>query len=190
MTSPASSTDRRAPAARRDPTSGYTVHGERFDDPYLWLERLDDPETESWLAAQEAVAHAALRAVPGRDALRAAVTQSARHAPRSAPISSRNGCEFVWKADEGDEKLALMVRRGEHAPLDAVLDPNTWASDEVLVFAVPSPDGTMIAFGKAIGSNHDARIHVLDVGTGRLLPDRPNSGRGAPDARSSRPRSY
>jgi prolyl oligopeptidase len=41
------------------------------------------------------------------------------------------------------------------------------------VFAVPSPDGARVAFGKALGGTHDARIHVLDVESGRLLPDRP-----------------
>jgi prolyl oligopeptidase len=42
------------PAPRRNPGSGYTLHGRWFDDPYLWLERLDDPETEAWIAEQEA----------------------------------------------------------------------------------------------------------------------------------------
>jgi prolyl oligopeptidase len=66
-----------------------------------------------------------------------------------------------------------MLRRGKDAPLETVLDPNTWASDEVLVFAVPSPDGTLVAFGKSVGSAHDPVTCVLDVETGRLLPDRP-----------------
>ena len=44
-----------------------------------------------------------------------------------------------------------MLRRGKDAPLETVLDPNTWASDEMLVFAVPSPDGTLVAFGKSVG---------------------------------------
>ena len=84
-----------------------------------------------------------------------------------------HGREFLWQADANDEKLKFMLRRGKDAPLETVLDPNTWASDEVLVFAVPSPDGTLVAFGKAVGGTHDAVIHVLDVETGRLLPDRP-----------------
>ncbi|MFP2900328.1 hypothetical protein, partial [Corallococcus sp. 4LFB] len=58
------------PAARRDPDSGYTLHGQRFHDPYAWLERIDAPETQAWVSAQEAVTHAVLRAVPGRDGLR------------------------------------------------------------------------------------------------------------------------
>jgi Prolyl oligopeptidase, N-terminal beta-propeller domain len=43
------------PTTRRDPDSGYILHGRRFDDPYAWLERLDDAETQAWIAAQETV---------------------------------------------------------------------------------------------------------------------------------------
>jgi prolyl oligopeptidase len=162
------------PAARRDPNSGYTLHGRRFDDPYAWLERLDDAETQAWIAAQEAVTHAVLRAVPGRDRLRAAVARSMRYARVSPPIcAGPHGREFRWQADAGDEKLKLLMRRSKDAPLETLLDPNAWASNETLVFAVPSPDGALLAFGKAVGSTHDAAIHILDIETGRLLPDRP-----------------
>lgn len=162
------------PTTRPDSDSGYTLHGKWFDDPYAWLERLDDAETQEWIAAQEAVTHAVLRAVPGRDWLRAAVARSARHARLSPPIpTGPHGREFLWQADANDDKLKFMLRRREGAPLETVLDPNTWAGDEALVFAVPSPDGALVAFGKAVGSTHDAVIHVLDVETRRLLPDRP-----------------
>ena len=43
------------PTTRRDSESGYTLHDRRFDDPYAWLERLDDEEAQAWIAAQEAV---------------------------------------------------------------------------------------------------------------------------------------
>jgi prolyl oligopeptidase len=166
------------PAARRDPDTEYTLHGRRFDEPYAWLERLDDPETRAWIAAQEAVTRSVLGAVPGRDWLRAAVARSARHARRSPPIrTGPRGREFLWQAEPEDEKLKLRMRRGEGAPLETVLDPNLWASDEVLVFAAPSPDGARVAFGKSVGSSHDAVIHVLDVDSGRLLPDRPRGTR-------------
>ncbi|SET57627.1 prolyl oligopeptidase family serine peptidase [Stigmatella erecta] len=162
------------PAARRDPESGYTLHGRWFDDPYAWLERLDAPETQSWLAAQEAVTRAVLHAVPGRGALRKEATRSACYARFSPPIpAGPPGREFFWQADATDEKLKFMLQRGKGAPLETVLDPNTWASSEALVFAVPSPDGARVAFGKAIGGTHAAVIQVLDVETGRMLPDRP-----------------
>jgi prolyl oligopeptidase len=173
MKKPSSAMD--FPAARRD-TGGYTLHGRRFDDPYLWLERLDDPETQAWIAAQEAVTQGVLRAVPGRDRLRAAVARSARYARLSEPIRARSdGREFVWQAGPSDEKLRLMMRRADGARLETVLDPNAWSSDGVLEFAVPAPDGRLVAFGKATGGGgtHNAVINVLDVEAGQLLPDRP-----------------
>src|ERR671932_2491781 len=102
------------PTTRRDPDTGYTLHGRRFDDPYAWLERLDDPETEAWLAAQETVTHSVLSAVPGRDWLRAAVGRARRYARLSAPIpAGPNGREFLWQADARDQKLKLILRRGK-----------------------------------------------------------------------------
>jgi prolyl oligopeptidase len=163
------------PTTLVDLDSGHTLHGKRFDDPYAWLERLDGPETQAWITAQEAVTRTVLRGVPGRDWLRAAVARSARYARLSPPIpAGPHGREFVWQAEAHDEKLAFMLRRRKDGPLETVLDPNTWSGDAVLVFAVPSPDGSLVAFGKAVGGTHDVTIHVLDVETGRLLPDRPH----------------
>jgi prolyl oligopeptidase len=115
-----------------------------------------------------------LDSVRGRDRLRAAVTRSTRYARLSRPIrAGPDGREFLWQADADDEKLKLVVRRREGASLEPVLDPNTWSSDEVLVFAAPSPDGARVALVKAVGSTHGGAIHVLDVESGELLPDRP-----------------
>ena len=74
------------PPARRDPDSGYMAHGCWFDDPYAWLERLEDAETQAWIAAQESVTRSVLDAVPGRDWLRSAVASSARYDRLSRPI--------------------------------------------------------------------------------------------------------
>src|SRR5689334_24262785 len=93
------------PIARRDPDSGYTLHGRRFDDPYAWLERLDDPETQAWIASQEAITRSVLDGVPGRDRLRVAVDRARRYARLQPPISAGpNGREFVWQAEPDDDK--------------------------------------------------------------------------------------
>jgi prolyl oligopeptidase len=162
------------PPTRRDSQSGYIAHGRWFDDPYQWLEQLDDGEVQEWITAQEVITHQVLQAVPGRDWLREVVRQSTRYARLSTPIRTNpDGREFVWQANADDDKLKLLLRRSASAPLETVLDPNRWASNEALVFAVPSPNGALVAFGKAIGSSHGASIHVLDVETGQMLPDRP-----------------
>jgi prolyl oligopeptidase len=162
------------PAARRDPQSGYTLHGRWFQDPYAWMERLDSVETQAWVSEQEALTRQVLDAVPGRDWLREQVSRCARYARRSPPMpAGPDGREFLWQAEISDDKPRLLLRRSKDAPLETVLDPNTWAPDESLVFAVPSPDGARVAFGRAVGGSQSAAIHVLDVETGRLLPDQP-----------------
>ncbi len=158
--------------ARCDPDSGFWFHGEWIPDPYEWLENLDDPEARSWIEEQEAATHRILDAVPGRDRLRAEVTRASRYERLSRPVRA-GGREFVWQAGPDDDKLALRMRREPDGQLETVIDPNTWPSIETLVYAVPSPDGRFVAFGKAVGSTHDARIQILDIDTGQILPDRP-----------------
>lgn len=162
------------PPARRNPDSGYTAHSRWFADPYEWLEQMEAPETTAWIAAQEALTRGVLDTVPARDWLREAVASSARHERLSRPIrTDPPDREFLWQADADDDKLRLVMRPREGAPLEPVLDPNTWPPEEVLVSGVPSPDGALVAFAKAVGSTHRARIHVLDIEAGELLPDRP-----------------
>jgi prolyl oligopeptidase len=166
------------PAARRDLGSGFEAHGQWFADPYAWMEHLDDAETRAWIDAQEAATRRVLDAVPGREWLRTRAWQAASHARRSAPISAGPGREYGWEADAGDEKLRLVLRPADAEPR-TVLDPNRWASEEVLVFAQPSPDGSLVAFGTTVGSAHGPLIRILDVDTEQVLPDQPTGGNHA-----------
>lgn len=110
------------PTARRDPESGYTLHGRRFDDPYPWMERLEAAETQAWITAQEAVTHAVLRSVPGREGLRTAVARSTRYARLSPPIpAGPHGREFLWQADASAENLKFMLLRDKGAPLETTV---------------------------------------------------------------------
>ena len=162
------------PETRADPAGGYWLHGQWYSDPYAWMEQLDSAETRDWIAAQEAATRAALDAVPARQWLRAAVSRSSRYSRLSPPMrTSTAGRVFFWQAGAADDKPRLMLQASADAAPEAVLDPNRWPADAALVFAVPSPDGALVAFGRSIGNAHDAAIHILDVATGEVLPDQP-----------------
>ena len=161
------------PTTPRDPDSGYTLHGRRgtgLTTPYSWLERFDDPEAQAWIAAQEAVTHAVLRAVPGRDWLRAAVARAARYARLSPPIpAGPDGREFLWQTHTDDDSSssccgATRVRCSSRCSIP------TGGRARRPVFAVyrfaRRRPGRL---GKAVGGTHGAVIHVLEVETGRPL---------------------
>lgn len=164
----------RYPRARRERESAYISHGRKFEDPYAWMEELDAPETVAWIGEQERLTASILGSLPGRDRLREHASRAHRYARRSAPIAvGDDRFLFLWHAEAQDEKLKFSRRSGPDGPLETLLDPNLWAKDEVLVFAVPSPDGRLVAFGTSVGNTHNAAIRLLEVATGRILPDRP-----------------
>jgi prolyl oligopeptidase len=80
------------------------------------MERLDDAETVEWIAGQDAATRRVLDAVHDRDWLRAQVRQATSYPRRSVPISAGPDREFCWEADEGDEKLRLVLRRASTGP--------------------------------------------------------------------------
>ncbi len=159
------------PPAPRDPGSGYTAHGRRFPDPYAWLEDLEAPATRALLEAQEALTRSVLDAAPGRGWLRERLEAAHGLEPAALPIR-RGRDEFLWTTRPGDQKPRFVLRRGKSEPVD-LINPNAWPPEDALTFAVPSPDGRLIAFGRASGGTHNARISILDVATGEVLPDQP-----------------
>lgn len=159
------------PPARRDEASGYVSHGRWFPDPYAWMEDLQSPETTSWIDAQEAITRSVLEAAPGRDWLRERLRAAHRASPATRPIRAGKR-EFSWRMYPGDQKARFVVQDGAADPAE-LLNPNDWPADHALAFAVPSPDGRYVAFGRAAGSTHNATISIIDVPSGEVLPDRP-----------------
>lgn len=160
------------PHARRDESAGYTAHGLRYDDPFLWMESLNDPEVEAWIAAQERLTRSYFDAVPGRDHIRQLLQAAHRYPHASLPMV-RGERSFFWQAEAGAEKPTLMVRTSGQAAAVVVLDPNAWNTDESLDFALPSPNGRYVAFGTSRGGGHDSQIRIWDVDRRELLPDQP-----------------
>lgn len=159
------------PGARRDASAGYTVHGRWFADPYAWMEDLASQETSAWVEAQEALTRSVLDAAPGRDWLRERLKAAHAVEPATRPMTV-DGSKFRWATHPGDQKPRFVVRYGTSAPVD-VINPNSWPEEDALTFAVPSPDGHYVAFGRAEGGTHNARIFILEVESGAILADRP-----------------
>jgi len=49
-------------------------HGEQIADPYRWLETTTDPETVSWIKAENELTDSYLAAVPARESIREQLT--------------------------------------------------------------------------------------------------------------------
>jgi prolyl oligopeptidase len=159
------------PATRRDDVVD-RLHGVAVADPYRWLEDAGEPEVTTWMTAQDRYTRARLAKLPGRDALAARLAEVFYFDAIGAPVQ-RGGRAFYTRKRKDQEKAVLYTKLGERGGERVLLDPHTWSSDgsASLKGWWPSDDGRHLAFTKSEHNADETTLGVLDVTTGKLLPD-------------------
>ncbi|WP_158884786.1 prolyl oligopeptidase family serine peptidase [Amycolatopsis anabasis] len=152
-----------------------TIGGVTFEDPYDWL-RAGTDEVLDWQNRQVAAAVEAVRSSPAFEA----VLKSLRSCPSSAEalLGTRLAVAGRWfwigRNDEGTaqavrvseqrdgagrvlvDAAAITARRGDQRPT-------------MFLYAIPSPDGRLVAFSHSAGGEPFGHYGVVEAGTGRLL---------------------
>ena len=166
------------PALREDEAE--ELHGETIPDPYRWLEHGDDPRTQAWTAAQNALTEELLEGVPGRERIRARLDELLSIGALSAPEPVR-GRYFYQRRDGRQNQPVLYVREGLAAPDRVLIDPNQLDPNgtTALDWFYPSEDGRLLAYGISENGSEQSVLHVMEVETGALLPDRITRTRAA-----------
>ena len=59
--------------------------GVRVADPYRWLEDVDSPQVQAWITEENALTESFLAGVPGREKIRARLTELWNYERRSVP---------------------------------------------------------------------------------------------------------
>jgi prolyl oligopeptidase len=147
-------------------------HGEQIADPYRWLEATTDPETTSWIKAENELTESFLEAVPARESIRARLTELWNY-PRLEVPFERGGQWFQFRNPGLAAQATLYVMEGPGAPGRALLDPNLLSADGTTAISVAevSDDGTLLAYATSDGGSDWLTWHVRDVATGTDLDD-------------------
>ena len=147
-------------------------HGELIADPYRWLETTTDPETVSWIKAENDLTDSYLAAVPARESIREQLTGLWDY-PRAGVPFERGGRWFQSRNPglAAQPVLYVMDRPGETGHV--LLDPSTRsAADTTAVSAVSvSDDGTLLAYATSGSGSDWLTWRVRDVATGEDLAD-------------------
>ncbi|HLX09575.1 MAG TPA: prolyl oligopeptidase family serine peptidase [Thermoanaerobaculia bacterium] len=163
------------PAAPTKPVID-TYHGVRVVDDYRWLEDWNDPAVQAWSAAENAHARSVLDALPGREAIRARVTELFKAAGVSySHLRWAGGTLFAVKDQPPQEQPFLVTATGpddlasERVLVDPnVLDPKGGTSID---WYEPSPDGKRVAVSLSVQGSERGSAHVYEVATGKELGD-------------------
>ncbi len=150
-------------------------HGVKVADPYRWLEAdvRESPEVAEWVASENDVARAYLDAIPERPAILRRLTEVWNYERYSLP-EVEGGRYFYMKNDGLQNQAVLYVADSYDAEGQVLIDPNEWSEDGTISLASysESDDGRLLAYSRSEAGSDWKTIHVLDVDSGELLPDR------------------
>jgi prolyl oligopeptidase len=154
-----------------------TLWGVPVADPYRYMENTKDPEFQAWMKGEATYAAEALSRIPGRDELLARIQEYDAGRPfRVFNIHRLPDGRLFYQRIAAEENLAkLWLRPAKGGKERVLIDPATkavaggghWSID----FYSPSPDGAHIAYGLAARGSEQTTLFVLDVASGKTLPD-------------------
>jgi len=148
-------------------------HGERVVDAYRWLEDTESERTEAWTEAQNARTRSVLDSLPQRrhfaQRLRELLGVGVLETPR--PIAGRI---FHTRRSGAERQSILYVRDGVDGTDRALVDPNTLDAAGLVTidWYFPSHDARFVAYGLSRGGDEMSTLHLIEVATGRALPER------------------
>ncbi len=149
-----------------------TIFGTPVEDPYRWLEDDNSEATAQWVEAQNRVTFAYLEGLPGRDSIRSRLTSLWNYPKISAPFKEA-GKYFFSKNDGLQNQSVIYMADSLHGEPRVLLDPNTLSDDGTVALTGMeiSPDGKYLIYKIARSGSDWNEIFVMDIATGKLLPD-------------------
>ncbi len=152
-----------------------TFFGTTVDDPYRDFENTKTPAVASWMKAHSDHAHATLRRIGGRDALRAKLEMFDASAPARVVAVTRlpGDIYFYQRRGAKEDQFKLYMRRGLAGTEKLLFDPETLkkktGKPHAINYYTPSPDGRLVALGVSAAGSEEAAMRVLDTRSGRQL---------------------
>ncbi len=128
-------------------------------------------ELRTWLVAQNEYTQDVLDRIPGLPALRTRVRALSVGHDEQYNIQIRPGRRFSMIRTAGDAIAKLHVQDGE-APPRLLIDPATEpGATPALNNYSASPDGSLVAYNISTGGSEITELRVVDVASGKRLPD-------------------
>jgi prolyl oligopeptidase len=150
------------------------LHGIEVPDPYRWLEDEQSADTQAWIKAQNNLTHTTLarfadvREQIGRE------LEAVYGVDAISNIYSYKDRYFFRKRIGLEDHAKVFVREGDYrGESRAVIDPNTFSTEGTVAMDwwYPSPDGSLIAYGKSSGGSEKSTLYIRDVTAGKDLSD-------------------
>ncbi len=157
------------------------VHDVKIEDPYRWLEDGQSPEAREWTQAQNQRTNAVMEQLPETKLMAQRMAELMSQDTIGPPVL-QGGKLFFTRRVQGKNQPVLMAMNLEESPQpddgdiggQILVDPNeeNKAGIVALDWWHPSSDGSMLAYGLSERGDEWSVLHILNVITGDVLPER------------------
>ncbi|MBT8295452.1 MAG: prolyl oligopeptidase family serine peptidase [Gramella sp.] len=143
-------------------------HGTELEDPYRYMENLDDPEVINWMKSNTNYAESVLNAIPGKkEMIKKIEEMDSRTASRISSLSiTDNDMYYYLKTRPQDQTGKLFFRKGYDGKESLLLDPEKYNSDSDKIYTISSviPDkmGNKVAVILAPDGSENGELIILD----------------------------
>jgi prolyl oligopeptidase len=149
-----------------------TVQGHKIADPYRWMENASSPETRQYVEQELAYTRSVLDPLPGRDQIQQRLTQLISVGSIGTPQIA--GKYYLYSRRTGTQNQPILyVREGLQGKDRVLVDVNGLSADGTVALDwwYPSEDGKYVAYGTSPSGSEESTLHIIDVASGKLLPD-------------------
>jgi prolyl oligopeptidase len=163
--------NKKPPSTRIDPIVE-TIHGQKVEDPYRWLENAQSEETKLWVEKQNDYTRSILDSLPGRKEIKSRLEQLLSIGQIGTPQIYR-GRLFYTKREGQENQPVIYLREGINGREKVLVDPNVLSREGLvsLDWWFPSDDGTLLAYGLSQNGSEQSTLYVMNTLTGEKLPD-------------------
>jgi prolyl oligopeptidase len=150
-----------------------TYFGHKIADPYRWMET-PGPELDKWMNEQNNYTRSVLNKIPGRDALARHMDAVGDGMTQITYMVRMLDQAFFLRKGRGENLRKLVVRDMKSGAEHILLDPNAMQEHGhhvAIDHFQPSWDGHFVAVGISSAGSEEDVLHIIDVTTGRMLPD-------------------
>lgn len=148
-------------------------NGVKVSDPYQWMEKTESAETVSWIEAENKLTNSYLSTIPQREKIKNRLTEIWNYERYSAPSKITDNF-YIYSKNDGLQNQSVLYRATSISdPGTVFFDPNKLRADGTAALSGSSftDDGKLWAYGVSQAGSDRSEWHVMDVATGKDLPD-------------------
>ena len=148
-------------------------HGTTLEDPYRYMEDLNDPKVVNWLRSNTDYAEAVLNNIPEKDELHEKIRElDSRTAARVMNVNITDDDTYYYlKMTPKDESGKLYVRNGYEGSEKLLLDPEEYKETDKtysILGVNPNVKGDKVAVRLAPNGSENGELLILDKAGNRL----------------------